>query len=377
MRKLLFFLLLLWLIIAFAVPVFAQEPAPDRVVFWSRLGMYTINDDGSDMTLFEFDPAKIDRLVDAVWSPDGSRLLMLLVHYDDGQTYLYQADSDGGNMRLLLDDPLPSNASPRWSPDGSRIIFRDSRGNEYPVYMMNADGGDVQLIIDSADTSEMPKWSPDGTRLTYIARFGISPGVVMRDLETGTSPRLIPDIRDGFYEWSPAGDYLAYRQWNGSEDIFTVNTQTGQIVRLLQEDDGPLTEEYGFDWSPDGSRIALYTTADGIYRIYAMNPDGSNVQQLTDGPQDASLLGYSPDGEWIAYHMEQNIWLMRPDGGDARQLTFFDEGHAFIDWSPNGDEIMLLYFGDAHRIRIIDIQTGDFRDLPAPPGDVRSPRWIP
>jgi Tol biopolymer transport system component len=68
---------------------------------------------------------------------------------------------------------------------------------------------------------------------------------------------------------------------------------------------------------------------------------------------------------------------MHPDGSEARQLTFDEEDQEFVQWSPDGDEIMLLHYGDSHRIRIVDIVAGDFRDLPAPPGDVFSPQWIP
>jgi Tol biopolymer transport system component len=49
-------------------------------------------------------------------------------------------------------------------------------------------------------------------------------------------------------------------------------------------------------WSPDGSRIAFQNYNDNQYHIWTMNPDGSDLQQVTDGHWDHREPTWSPDG---------------------------------------------------------------------------------
>jgi dipeptidyl aminopeptidase/acylaminoacyl peptidase len=81
------------------------------------------------------------------------------------------------------------------------------------------------------------------------------------------------------------------------------------------------------------------------YDIYAMNPDGSGVTQLTDGAFDLRPA-YSPDGEQIVFSRRlpgasrSQIWLMNADGSGQVPLTdpAFDEDDA--QFSPDGDRVV-------------------------------------
>jgi hypothetical protein len=54
-----------------------------------------------------------------------------------------------------------------------------------------------------------------------------------------------------------------------------------------QEDSGPA-------WSPDGSKIAFYSTRDGTGEIYTMNPNGQGVDRLTNDPKEDSQPAWQP-----------------------------------------------------------------------------------
>jgi TolB protein len=156
------------------------------------------------------------------------------------------------------------------------------------------------------------------------------------------------------------------------DDIFTINADGSGLLHL----------EYnpGFGsvaWSPDGSLMAVTSNTTGNFQIYTMNPDGSNLQSLTQEADGVLLFAYSPDGQWIAYWHERDIWIMHPDGSGARQMTFDDEDNRLADWSPDSAEMLIFRFGEQHQLIVVDVETGDTRALPAPPGDVRSPQWIP
>jgi len=54
-----------------------------------------------------------------------------------------------------------------WSPDGTRISFVSSRGGNFDLYVMNADGTNVQRITDHPANDFDPIWMPDGQSLVF------------------------------------------------------------------------------------------------------------------------------------------------------------------------------------------------------------------
>jgi len=63
---------------------------------------------------------------------------------------IYVMDADGGNLQRLTEDPSNDRA-PTWSPDGRRIAFTSDRDGDDEIYVMNADGtGPVRLTTSVA-----------------------------------------------------------------------------------------------------------------------------------------------------------------------------------------------------------------------------------
>ena len=63
---------------------------------------------------------------------------------------------------------------PAWSPDGQKIAFtsnRDGGGNDWDIYVMNADGSDIARLTDGAG-NEYPAWSPDGQKIAFSSDRG-------------------------------------------------------------------------------------------------------------------------------------------------------------------------------------------------------------
>ncbi len=74
-----------------------------------------------------------------------------------------------------------------------------------------------------------------------------------------------------------------------------------------------------------------------------MNPDGSNVLQLTNNPEDEWGAALSPDGTRIAYQKEigdqSEIYVMAVDGSGQARLTNDASYDASPSWSPDNAKL--------------------------------------
>jgi TolB protein len=89
------------------------------------------------------------------WSPDGSRLALMIKTHDHWDLAVINADGSG--LALLTQtapfSPRPiNNVAPAWSPDGRYIAFVTDREGGWKIYVMNADGSDQRKLFDVSVT---------------------------------------------------------------------------------------------------------------------------------------------------------------------------------------------------------------------------------
>lgn len=103
-------------------------------------------------------------------------------------------------------------------------------------------------------------------------------------------------------------------------------------------------------------KIAFVSNRDGVEKIYVMNPDGSGLAKLTDGPHHLQP-SWSPDGTQIAYMGLVNegtaLFIMNADGSNRRQIATNVFHHVEPVWSPDGSKIA---FGSAAPVPASNIQ---------------------
>jgi dipeptidyl aminopeptidase/acylaminoacyl peptidase len=87
-------------------------------------------------------------------------------------------------------------------------------------------------------------------------------------------------------------------------------------------------------------------TTGNQYDVFSMNPDGSDVVQLTDNPAYDTSPAVSPDGRRVLFVSERDgnreIYVMNADGSDETRLTH--EARADFDpaWSPDGQSVAFV-----------------------------------
>jgi Tol biopolymer transport system component len=194
-------------------------------------------------------------------------------------------------------------------------------------------------------------------------------------------------------ERSPSLDLSSYRakfefrgrivfqsDLDGDNDIYLL---TGDGLRRLTDD--PASDEFP-RWSPDGRTIAFSSNRAGLYQIFLMDADGTNLRQVTRGQADAIEEGWYPDGKRLAY-TEQRKWTLGRSfalrsldlstGKTRPLLPDFDGSSALPDFSPA--EPLLVFTGkramgwDAFRA---NLSTGEIGAL-TEGGKACRPRFSP
>ena len=197
----------------------------------------------------------------------------------------------------------------------------------------------------------------------------------------GANPRRITINRalNVFPNWSPDGRSIIYTSYRtGVPDILISNIYAGTMETP--------TRGAGQNWlpvfSPDGTRIAFTSNRDGNPEIYVMNRDGSDLRRLTNNPEIDSTPTWSPAGTQIAFASGRSgtpqIYVVGVDGAGLRRIS--QESYADRPtWSPAPyNEIAFsARSGPGFDIKILNIGTGETRQITFGEGTNESPAWSP
>jgi Tol biopolymer transport system component/DNA-binding winged helix-turn-helix (wHTH) protein len=168
---------------------------------------------------------------------------------------LWRSKIDGSErLQLTL---LPAEATvPRWSPDGKRIAYFDAApGKPWKIYLISADGGTPEPLLQESRNQMDSNWSPDGNSLifSYFPMFEKVPpeklGVYMVDLRTRNVKKLPGS--DGLWgpRWSLDGRHIVARS-SDSHSLMLFNFQTQTWTELVRG------AYFGFaNWSADGQYV--------------------------------------------------------------------------------------------------------------------------
>ena len=452
----------------------AFSPDGERIVFRSEReggGIYLMGATGESarrLSDFGYNP---------VWSPDGERVLVATESVIQPSTrptksQLWTIKVSDGDRRLVTEgDAL----QPSWSPHGDRIAYWGRpQGGQGDIWTISADGRNAVRVTSEPSMDWNPVWSPDGRYLYFcsdrtgnmnIWRVPIAEktGKLLGTPEAvtsgaGASTEHISLAQDGrriayvaheeiknlrkvtfdpstekiagepvpitrgslqcfFPDPSPDGDWLAYYSLGKQEDIFIIHAD-GTDMRQLTDD---VFKDREPRWSPDGKRIAFTSDRSGGSEIWAINRDGSGLQQLTQ-MAGAHHPVWSPDGTQMVYsiHTPKNAayifsvgqawteqspvatlsdtsqtfetWSWSPDGKRLAGLRHFADGsHAGIgvydleskkyDWLTNFGEWPLWFedgrrilFADHGKIFVVDSESRKYHEVfPVADGDIGSP----
>ena len=248
---------------------------------------------------------------------------------------LYTVDPDHGMVtELIARSEWHQVENPSWSGSARRIVFnaflpgdeRSSASLNSELFIVDADGGDLEQVTDDEEPLTGPAWDPYARFIAYGRADNAAAWELWGVRDDGFDPHLISGrSTGGDYAWSPDGRHLAFSEFLYRDDgrelvaqaIFAMNVNNGTVERLTHGE-GRAAHPV---WSPDGSQIA-YLCDDGTgFDICMMEADGSASYELYetipgDDPVDpVAGLAWSPDGTRLAFGTR---------GDDGSQLMTVD-----------------------------------------------------
>jgi TolB protein len=260
---------------------------------------------------------------------DGSANARLYAHTISDEIHKSQRALNGvARSRLTFDSDR----------DGERMTGTVQNRNIKEIYIADYDGENQKRVTVGRTLNITPRWSPDARSIAYTS----------------------------------------YRRGGGN--IFISNIFQGTLEEVTKGDKAG--ENWLPAWSPDGTKIAFTSTRDGNPEIYVVNRDGSNLHRLTNHPGIDVSPTWSPSGTQIAFTSDRSgspqIYIVGADGLGLQRKT----SESYCDrptWSPPPfNEIAYTSRnGPGYDIKVLDLATGQVRQLTFGEGTNESPSFAP
>jgi Tol biopolymer transport system component len=275
--------------------------------------------------------------------------------------------TDGAEHQVKL--PIqPNGADAVWSSDGSKLLVNSyTEGTGGAVGTFDLTTGTYHVIAPKgmADGLNCSDWTPDDK--TVLCGFGsgdnVRDGIYTVDVATSTAMRL---TKSAFHDtvgtagecgggenrgvYSPDGKRIVFEQQQCGTGPDPSSDESGQLVVIAADGTSPhVIVPFGgvkthpggeISWSPDGKLIA-FGTQDGVLSVVA--PDGTGLRTLpvpaTDTGGDAYGPAWSPDGRWllvaIAGTAPSDLYAVAADGSPSIRLTKTGLTEAYTDWTAS------------------------------------------
>ncbi len=263
----------------------------------------------------------------------------------------------------------------------TRISYVTKRGQNFNLWVADADSDSAQSALSSSEPIISPAWSPNGKQLAYVSFEARKPTIYVHEVASGKR-RLVANFKgsNSAPAWSPDGKTLAVTlsRDGGSQlnllDLSAVGSETRRIAQS-----GSIDTEPAF--TADGRTIYFVSDRGGSPQIYRVSQAGGNPERVTFTGSYNISPALSPDGRWLAYISRVSgafkLHVMELSSGSSSAITdtIADERPSF---SPNSR--MLIYATQQQGKEALMISTVDGKikaRLAGQTGDIREPNWGP
>jgi Tol biopolymer transport system component len=208
------------------------------------------------------------RAVGGAWSPDSTRVAVAGKADDRDEHDIWVTFIDG-RTPIRLTRTAETERDVTWSPDGNMLAYICDDGGTAELKVIPAAGGEA-VVLRRWASEETPSWvwSPDSKSLTLAES-----GMLMQQPLSGGEAEPIVDLDEfgieqlEWFDWSPDGSQLALahytRDTSSNEGVLDswgqvlfARVQEGRLQQTGATELGPATTTVMYSWSPDSKHVA-------------------------------------------------------------------------------------------------------------------------
>ncbi len=242
-------------------------------------------------------PSKIAQGHSPLFYPDGLKILFA----KGGQIYETSLEINAAPKLLFV--ARGSNYNPKFSPNGNEVLFTSDRGDHSFIGIYSLVTKKITWVSPDVSNDDSPNWSPDGKQVAFIRTSGIKINQLVNYLDGSK-----------FSIWIADADALTAKMiWKSP----------GDDGGFAQSTPKPLT------WTA-GNRILFYSEHTGWNHIFSMNPDGSDLKDITPGDGEVETFALDAAGQNIYFDGNRedidrrHLWKSNAVSGNPVAVTAGD-----------------------------------------------------
>jgi dipeptidyl aminopeptidase/acylaminoacyl peptidase len=251
---------------------------------------------------------------------------------------LWLVPAAGGASRPFITGKVAVSGV-RFSPDGSRIAFLMSRGGDAKtqVWMIPVSGGEAVPVTSAGSSVSSYRWHPAGDRIAYVA--------------VPSRSKREKDLDAKGY------GFIFFEENLRDRNLYVLRVGTGGGEGEPDEITSGCSV-WRFEWSPDGGSIAAGISPRNLIdqeymfqKIWIVDPATKEKRALATGEGKLGGFEWSPDGTRIAYNgandlkdeaASQVYVIPAAAGGSPKNLTE-PRFHGTVNWVGWKDDATVLY----------------------------------
>jgi len=226
------------------------------------------------------------------WSPTGESVVFTVL--GNAGTQVHELDVRTGRTRLVSQIRAGLNITPVYQPDGNAILYAQGTGYGSDLVLAGLDStAPRRITLGRGSDNTSPSYSPDGHQVAFISGRSGQPQVYIMDAD-GSNVQLLTAYKPGVRsyraspDWSPDGRAIAYEQQNGNFQIWMIDLRDRVPKQLTSEG-----ENEDPSWAPDSRHLVFSSTRSGDKQLWILDTETGRTRQLTHS-RGARLAAWSP-----------------------------------------------------------------------------------
>ena len=212
--------------------------------------------------------------------------------------------------------------SPQLSPDGRTLVFMAAGY----LWEQALGGGQARKLVDDHSFQLNPAFSPDGKQVVFTSDLHGKREVRVVDLatrQTRTLASLAGASWPLFPSWSRDGKSIVYQrsdQIGAPYQLLKVDAQGGTPQMLTQTSNNWTARP---QFSADANTLYYTARTAGVANFFRLAlKDGAKPEAVTDLTRHVHDGLVSPDGRWLAFRRNHEIWIARLESRTLKDADF-------------------------------------------------------